>query len=147
MSRKNKGDSPENSRPSRPARRSDEIQFSHLRWMAVIDQVGYTIRALISGGVLLGAAYYGFRSVQEMAGRSTDFRSSLDWALGLKVSEYAAYAIAVAMTGAFLKERGARRRLSAQLGPRVADLESIVDATRSSSGMTPEGANPKRDAI
>jgi hypothetical protein len=110
-----------------------------------LDQQYHTMRTAIRGAFWLGAAYFGFGTIGQFAGRSTD----VDLALSLVITALIELKvmIAIVMTGAACAwaaiERTLRHRTIAKMQGRIRQLETNIDPQRSTSSLTPTGqTNP-----
>jgi hypothetical protein len=116
-------------------------------WLAAIHAGERIIVAVVSLGkvlVVAGAVAY---SISEMAGKSTDFNSVISWSARVNASEWVAWGAAGTASLALLREKRARKKMTAQAGARMSELEQIADPGRTSSGMGPDGGNPPGDVI
>lgn len=138
----------------RPATRKDEIQARKEETQArmavrimVISSTEKVLRVVCLGATVCVVAYFAFKAVETAAGRTTDFRSIIEWSAKLGVSEWIAWACAAVAGGGWWKERRARQKMATQAGPRLEELENAADPGRASSGLRPDGTNPPEDGI
>ncbi len=132
------------SKPKTPARltKRDEAEMRQQKQLVIITEAFGLFKHLITCLALVLVAYFCYRGVSEMSGKSTDFRSTVDWMLNFRMSEFAAWALVAVLTGAVYKERKARKKMAEQAGPRLAQLEAQADPARTSSGLMEDGTNP-----
>jgi hypothetical protein len=110
-----------------------------------IDQRYSTFRTFIRSLCWAVVGYFGFGTVSQFAGHSTD----LNVALSLVISALFKFEllIAIALTGVACAwaaaERVLRHRKVEKLQGRIRELETAVDPDRSTSGLTTKGqTNP-----
>jgi hypothetical protein len=108
-----------------------------------------TIRTVIRTCGFVAGFYFLFRCIEQFAGTSTQ----VDVAVSLFIQAIAEikFALALSLTGAACAwaavERALRKRVIANMGGRIAELETIIDPGRSSSGLTQWGGTHPRDRL
>lgn len=81
--------------------------------------------------------------VYRLAGKTTLAQIGVSFFGEMKMSNAVAYVFGAAGTGYGLFERNLRRRKTKNMAAHLADLESRIDPSRSSSGLTPKGTTRK----
>ena len=100
--------------------------------------------AIIWVGIVF-VAFLMYLSIQTIAGQSTTFNSALEWNVRFGISEGLAWVLATLFgTGYYLKSNQHKRYIATH-APRLAELESIIDPQRSSSGLRKDGESPHGD--
>ncbi len=126
----------------RTTRRTQEITSSFL----IIDETGKTVRTAIRACGWCFAAVVLYWVVNVLAGRTT----SLLVQVALNLLFDIRFAVMLGSTGAAviwaLAERRLRQRTIMRLHPRIKYLESILDAGRSTSNLTPKGETNPMDS-
>ena len=105
---------------------------------SIITWVGRTVLGVIASLCI-------YFSLSEIAGKTTDFRAMTDVAFKFDVTKYAGYAIATLVGVGWYRERRARKSATQQTSGRVHELEAIIDAKRTSSGLNTDGSDPTGD--
>lgn len=124
----------------------EKARHTFLLRMELITQ-GFSFGRYFVGCIVVCVlGYFGYRSVEVMAGKSTDFKAIMNWAADWRVSEMVAWLAAVLLGSGYYKQRNVLKRLRRDDLSRVADLEKRLDPERSSSGLTPEGESPSEGA-
>jgi len=120
-----------------------KAELEHSTRIHNVAQLHQTIRFGLSVICISVCAYAAYLCIREMAGKSTDFKSVINWAVSWSVSEYVAMAIATVVSGAWWVERRRNRKVLAGTRPRMAELEKAVHPDRTSSGMNQDGTEPE----
>lgn len=93
------------------------------------------------------AAFFVYLSIDSVAGKSTDFKSIIDWGVRVNASEVVAWTIAAVLGGANYHQSRARRQNTRNLAPGVQAAEKSHDPGRTSSGLSPDGEYGKEGEI
>ena len=136
-----KGEDP-GKRESTRVTKKDELEARTRIWITLIDGVGKLLRHGLTCAMICIVAWMIYLSINTMAGKSTDFRSAIDWAVKLNVSEAVAWIAAIVFGVGYYNRRQAFKKLAAEAGPRLEELERHVDAGRTSSGLAKTGDSP-----
>lgn len=113
------------------------------------DQVFRTIRTLIRCGAFVIIAYLGFHALEALAGQDTKLSVALTLIFtALADFKFAAgLSLAGSATAWAVLERRLRLQKVDYMQGRVRELERMIDANRSSSGLTTEGKTNPRDRL
>jgi hypothetical protein len=118
-------------------------------YLALIEQVGLTVRVVVIGAVLLGVAYFAkesfVESVRELAGRETKSNIAVEFINHVEVSITLAWMWAAGATLYGLKERQLRKRTIKHMQQHKRALEDSIDPKRSSSELDEDGSNNPGD--
>ncbi len=96
--------------------------------------------AAVKYGCIAACAYFGWRSVNDLAGKLTVAD------IGFRFDVAISYAVAVGATALTLRQRKLRRDTVERLQSRITELERVTDKKRSSSGLTKRGETRQEDA-
>ena len=145
-----------NGRKQTPRKSQAELQaeLAALKRHCIGDNVTKVVTTLIKYGVFLGIAYYGWRSIDSLAGKNTTADISVNGSAGLDIPGTSILAwpvlaavLGIAIGGAGLLYGHHQRKLRGdtveRLQDRIKELESAIDPNRSSSNLTARGeTNP-----
>ncbi len=111
-----------------------------------------TINALLSGwktllavGGTVAVAYLVFRSIDSLAGRSTDSNIMVKFITDFKANKWFSTVFAGLMGVWGFSERALKKKAVKRLHGRVKELEEKIDPTRTSSGLTQTGDTRPED--
>src|SRR4028119_2266215 len=90
--------------PRKPTPTEVREGYSYARF---VEWMRLAHRAVVLGAICF-CAYCVYLCVEVMAGKSTDFRSVINWGLNANLSEWAAWALVAIFGGAWFRERRAR---------------------------------------
>lgn len=109
--------------------------------LARIDQFWRTLRTLIRSIAGVVGVYLGGQALVPLAGQETVVALALSFVADLKFT--ITFALAIGAVAWAKVERSLRHRKTEYLQGRIQQLETQIDADRSSSGLTPKGkTNP-----
>lgn len=111
--------------------------------MANAQQKYRTIRTLIKTGGAVACFYFFAQGMAPFAGKDTAVSFALNFLADIK------FAVTLSLAGAAatwaMGERKLRQRKTQALQDRVIELETMIDPTRSTSGLTRTGKTNPRD--
>jgi len=128
-----------------------EVELQYKRQNQIIGAVALVIRDVVKWGVLASIFYFLFRSIQALAGRSTQASIDIDIFQGFglyifqnsTLHEKIEYVVIVGLLMWGLLERKLRQDAIKRLQGRSRELESRIDPNRTSSRLTRRGTtNP-----
>jgi Flp pilus assembly protein protease CpaA len=120
-----------------------DVHISH------IDQIYGTARTAIKSAAVVAIFYFAFQALETLGGQDT----KLSIAFSLVFSAFAELKFALAIAGVSgttiwaVAERKLRHRKVDYLQKRIKRLETAIDASRSSSGLTTTGQTHPGDLI
>ncbi len=124
--------------------------WAHLT-LHLIDKVFTTVWLIIKCGFWLGIAYIVYLSIKELAGQTTVAQFILGYFSGNESSSGSSttiWVIVSVLCGIWAKfERWLRLRKVADMSERIKLLESHIDPTRTSSGLTKSGETPIEEVL
>jgi hypothetical protein len=108
-----------------------------------IDQAYRTARTLIRAGAISFAFWCAYLAIDRVSGKTTAV------SVGLSVLWDFRFALVLSLAGITsiwaVAERWLRHRKAEVMQGRIKDLEKMIDARRTTSGLTPKGATHPRD--
>jgi hypothetical protein len=113
--------------------------------LAVVDRVGTSISSISKYGCLLGCAYFAFRIIDSLAGKTT--LASIvanvvaDLNLGCKIS----WGVTIVSVVWAVRERRLRIRRIAEMAEEKQQVETRLDPKRTSSTLPKTGKTKKED--
>lgn len=120
--------------------RRDELEFAYK--YERLKHIDSLVRYSIGGVVMVGLTVCGYLSIKEMAGKSTDFKSVIDWAGKFSISEGCAWVLAAIFGVGWGRYRHLYKRTMKDRSERVSRLEQLIDPDRTSSKLTKHGDTP-----
>lgn len=125
-----------------------EIDLAKLRYrrnLTIVDHVFKLLRQVVAGAIIVGCAYFVFRSVDALAGKKTVLSSFVKGVLDMKIDRWVYLSLAGICGMGWRTERKLRRRTIAEQGRHIAKLESRLAPERTSSGLRPDGTAQQED--
>jgi len=124
-----------------------EFELRRQRW-ATVD---VAVRNLTKWGPLVAIAFFGWKSVDSLAGRTTVAAVLGKLGLDLRLNKWASLTLAWILAGGSAGwaalERRLRYRTTERLAAENTRLERLLDAKRSSSRLTKRGTTSKGDEL
>ncbi|MBI4869266.1 MAG: hypothetical protein HY816_20185 [Candidatus Wallbacteria bacterium] len=108
-------------------------------------QINATVRHVCTSGCVTAVAYFLYKSVEAIAGKTTAFKWILELAFQINAFGWFGWILAAVLTYAYRNSEGQRRRLIAEYTPKRKRLEVLLDQKRSSSGLDRYGDTPEDD--
>ena len=123
-----------------------QAEIRLLKKYSVAEAVSSVLQTIArwTGGVLI--AYFGFRTVQALAGQVTLAHIGLRFLADLKVSEAVAWLFGGSGLVLAARQRKLRRDTVERLERRIRELENAIDPRRTSSRLTPRGETRPEDS-
>jgi hypothetical protein len=122
------------------SRRQDDVTAAG----EVAVAISSTLQTLIRWGAGVCFAYYGYRTIEVLAGRSTEANIVLNILGNIAFSSTIAWTFGVAGAAYGWRQRKLRGDAVERLQNRIKELESKVDPERTSSNLTVRGdTNPE----
>lgn len=112
-----------------------------------LDVIGSTIHALIRWGSLAIIAFIVFGGLGQFAGQYTSANVIISLFGELNISEALAYIFGAGGVGYGMQQRQLRRKNIERLAERPRQLEKVIDAQRSSSGLRADGTTRPEDTL
>lgn len=122
-----------------------ETELKLIKQSRLSDGVIRIVRDLIKYGALVCIAYYAFRSVETLSGKTTLADIGINFLANVKVSVIFAWLFGFVGIAYGYFQRNLRKETVARLQPRVQELEQHVDKNRSSSKITKQGNTRPED--
>lgn len=113
--------------------------------MAIIVQAGVVIRTICAYGTLGVCGYFAYRAVETMSGKETSFRSIIQWGVNLGIGEIFAGLAVIGLGAGWYKTNKTLKRTREQFGPRMAEMEKMIDPVRTSSNLKDDGTSSESD--
>ena len=125
--------------------KDDRVLAKYIR----IEGVTSVLNNLIRWGGLTAIAYFAYRSIDTLAGRTTlaDMGVSVSFFTGARIADLMAWVLAVVGVGYGLAQRSLRGRTVARQEGRVIALETKIDPERTSSRLTRRGKTRPEDKL
>lgn len=134
-----------------PNRREGVTQLGvppeHLVRLRIIDAIDANFRLLIKWGVLGLIAFFAYRSMVVLAGKTTLADIAVRFMADIRMGSTIGYVVG---GGGLLYGRNQKRlkeRAILNLSPKLVEREMALDPERSSSGLTPRGRTRPEDEI
>jgi hypothetical protein len=129
---------------STPSPRPPRLQLDYQLSFKRLDTVSEICKELIKWAGIVLLAYFGFRTIGVLAGRTTGADIALKVLGNLNVSRGV---IALLAGGGWvygLGQRALRRRHIKRIVPAKNELEKLLDPKRTSSDLTEKGTTPRK---
>lgn len=104
-----------------------------------------TARTFIKAAAVVGLAFFGWKSIQALAGQETAADFAVRVLGNIRVNAWAAYVLGASGIGYGWRERRLRHIVNEKLGTRVSELEQEIDQRRTSSELTRRGQTNPQD--
>jgi hypothetical protein len=124
-----------------------ELEHSTQKFIALTDliaRLGHTAMRCATPCII---AYFFYKSVEAMSGKTTVANLVMDWASSIKLNQWAAWVLATVAGAWGVGERRLRRRKTAELSERLKRFETVFDRRRSSSTLNPSGQPQLEDRL
>jgi hypothetical protein len=135
MSKRQKG------RPQAPSRDQYRLHFQ------VIEVIGTVLCRLIKWGGICVIAFFAWKSIESLSGKTTDANIFVNWLANLKINQWLAWAVTGGSVVWAVRERRLRQRKVAALAEQKRVLELIVDPKRTSSSLPASGTTRVDDDL
>lgn len=127
---------------------SKEVQISWIRHRTItriVDIAFTTARTVVRAAAVVLVAYFLFAAAREFAGKDTKLSAVLSTAFKMSIDRYAAYLASALFGVSWWRERKLRRKVIADHGPYMRELEETVDPGRTGSRLMADGRTHRRD--
>lgn len=128
-----------------PSQRPPRTESDYLLSYKKIDSVTTVVRDALKWAAIVLIARYGYYTIAVLAGRSTFADIVVRFLANVKVSDGILYLLTGGSICYGVGQRYLRRRHIKRVVPAKNRLERMLDANRSSSGLTPKGTTQPRD--
>jgi hypothetical protein len=126
---------------------NQELQQKTHRFLAGVDASTRVLQTLIKWGGLAAIAYFCYKSVECLSGKTTLSNIVVSVLGDLRINQWLAYAVGTGGCVWAVGERAIRRKRVAELSKRTIELESALDKNRSSSTLPTTGKTRAEDKI
>ncbi len=123
----------------------EEARRTHQRIVRTIDSLFGLLRTVVRTGGWVVAMWLLYLSVKSIAGQHTEFNTTLRGIVNVSASKYVGYVLAVAIYGAYRREKSLKQKAIRDLDDHVKQLERRIDPNRSSSRLTASGTPRPED--
>lgn len=118
---------------------SDEVKI------AKIEAWSTNFSKLITSGVYVALAYWGYLSIVALAGRTTIVSLLAQFFDVDSVKEITEHALLITFLSYGILERKSKAKLIKKFSERIIELEAVIDPTRTSSGLAENGQTHPKD--
>lgn len=126
---------------------NQELRQKTNRFMAGVDASARVLQTLIKWGALATIAFFCYRSIECLSGRTTLSNIVVSVLGDLRINQWVAYAVGAGGCAWAVGERQTRRKRVAELSKRTRELEFALDKNRSSSTLPTSGKTRVEDKI
>jgi hypothetical protein len=130
------------------AERQHEVALTKLKYkqtLAFADHIFRVVRQLIYGAIICTCTYFVYRSVDSLAGKSTDVNATVRGVVKMGIDRWIYLSIASICGIGWRTERKLRRRTIEERGAYIKKLEAQLLPERKSSGLLPDGTQRQED--
>jgi hypothetical protein len=131
--------------PKKASVSASDAEYAYRSKVELINALLSGWKTLLAVGGTVAVAYLVFRSIESLAGRSTDSNIMVKFVTDLKASRWLSMAFAGLMGTWGASERALKKKAVKRLHVRVKELEEKIDPTRTSSGLTLTGETRPED--
>lgn len=122
----------------------EALRSRHRLITRAIDGFYGSLRTMARCAAWMGGAYFAYKSLEAVSGKTTTFGGSLQWLLNVSADRYI-YGVTIAfLSVSWRKERKLRQQAVKELSDYPKELEATIDPGRTSSGLGPDGQRKRK---
>lgn len=123
------------------------VGTEHLIRLRIIDAIDANLRLLIKYGFLAVVAAFSYESIAVLAGKYTFADIGVKFLSDIRIANSVGYVVGAAGVAYGRRQKKLKEDTVQQLAPRIKQLETVIDPSRSSSGLTQRGRTRPEDEL
>jgi hypothetical protein len=124
-----------------------KVEPRHVVRLKIIDAIDANLRLLIKYGCLAVVAYFTYGSITVLAGRQTFAQIGIKVLGDIKIANSIGYVVGGGGIAYGRRQKKLKEDVIQKLAPRIKELETAIDSSRSSSGITERGRTRPEDEL